>query len=131
MNSDHQYPSSVEIPEINRYIQQAYTRFAQGDIEGAIAHFHAAIFLHPQSAELYTARAQFRKKNLGDYQGAIEDYTQAICINPHNAFFYYWRSQTYQELGEQQKAIEDYNAAMNLAPEGTIYYVFDKTSNKP
>lgn len=105
------------------YIKQAYTRFAQGDIEGAIAHFNTAIGIYPHSAEIYTARANFRKKKLGDRQGALEDYTQAIFINPHNAFFYFWRSQTYQELGNQEKAIEDYNAAMNLAPEGTMYHL--------
>jgi tetratricopeptide (TPR) repeat protein len=117
----------VEIPakpkEISLYIKQAYTRFAQGDIEGALADFDTAICIYPQSAELYTARANFRKKKLGDRQGALEDYTQAIYINPDNAFFYFWRSQTYQELGNQEKAIEDYNTAMNLAPEGTMYHV--------
>ena len=124
MDSDHQDPRSVQVPDINRYIQQAYNCFAQGDIEGAIAHFHTAITLHPHCAEIYTARAKFRQQNLGDHQGALEDYSQAIYINPQNAFFYYWRSQTYQELGNQQKAIEDYNAAMSLAPEGTIYHFF-------
>jgi tetratricopeptide (TPR) repeat protein len=123
VNSDHQYSEKAKISHINRYIQQAYNCFAQRDIEGAIAHFQTAVFLYPHCAEIYTARAKFRKQNLGDYQGALEDYTQAINLNPHNAFFYYWRSQTYQELGNQQKAVEDYNTAMNLAPEGTIYHL--------
>jgi tetratricopeptide (TPR) repeat protein len=120
-------PFPVEIPvktkEISLYIKQAYTHFAQGDIESAIAHFNIAISTHPNSAELYTARANFRKKKLGDRQGALEDYTQAIFINPENAFFYFWRSQIHQELGNQQKAIEDYNIAMSLAPEGTMYHL--------
>ncbi|MDZ7958408.1 MAG: tetratricopeptide repeat protein [Aulosira sp. DedQUE10] len=117
-------PLQVEITlkpkAVSLYIQQAYNRFAQGDIEGAIADFNIALCIHPNSAELYTARANFRKKKLGDRLGAIEDYTQAIFINPDNAFFYFWRSQTYQELGNHQKAIEDYNAAVTLAPEGTM-----------
>jgi tetratricopeptide (TPR) repeat protein len=120
-------PLSGEIPlkskDASLYIKQAYTRFAQGDIEGAMADFNKAICIYPHSAEIYTARANFRKKKLGDRQGALEDYTQAIFINPHNAFFYFWRSQTYQELGNQEKAIEDYNAAMTLAPEGTMYHL--------
>jgi tetratricopeptide (TPR) repeat protein len=120
-------PFPVEIPgktkEISLYIKQAYTHFAQGDRESAIAHFNTAISTYPNSAELYTARANFRKKKLGDRQGALEDYTQAIYINPQNAFFYFWRSQIHQELGNQQKAIEDYNIAMNLAPEGTMYHL--------
>ncbi|WP_066382068.1 MULTISPECIES: tetratricopeptide repeat protein [unclassified Anabaena] len=130
MNSDHQEISPAQKPDVHRYIQQAYTYFAQGDIEGAIAHFHLAISLAPQCAEIYTARAKFRQQKLGDHQGALEDYTKAIGINPDNAFFYYWRSQTYQKLGNQQKAIEDYNAAMNLAPEGTIYHLFDHDTNR-
>lgn len=120
-------PLSVEVSlqpkDVSLYIKQAYTRFAQGDIEGAIADFNTAICIYPHSAEIYTARANFRKKKLGDRQGALEDYTQAIFINPDNAFFYFWRSQTYQELGNQAKAIEDYNAAVTLAPEGTMYHL--------
>ncbi|BAY24683.1 hypothetical protein NIES2100_44780 [Calothrix sp. NIES-2100] len=120
-------PLTAEIPikpkDISRYIKQAYRHFAQGDIEKAIADFHTAICIHPNNAELYTARANFRKKKLGDSQGALDDYTQAIDINPENAFFYFWRSQIYQELGNEQKAIEDYNIAMSLAPEGTMYYL--------
>ena len=114
---------SAQPKDIGRYIKQAYTHFAQGDIESAIADFNTAIGVHPNSAELYTARANFRKKKLGDSQGALEDYTHAIDINPENAFFYFWRSQIYQELGNEQKAIEDYNIAMSLAPEGTMYYM--------
>ncbi|MDZ8050326.1 MAG: tetratricopeptide repeat protein [Aulosira sp. ZfuVER01] len=109
--------------DVSLYIKKAYNHFAQGNIEGAIADFNTAVCIHPNSAELYTARANFRKKKLGDRQGALEDYTKAIYINPHNAFFYYWRSQIYQELGNQQKAIEDYNAAVTLAPEDTMYYL--------
>ncbi|MDB9373358.1 tetratricopeptide repeat protein [Nodularia sphaerocarpa] len=131
MKIDHQDLSPAEMPDVNRHIQQAYTRFAQGDIEGAIAHFHTAVSLHPHCAEIYTQRAKFRQQKLGDSQGALEDYTQAIYISPNNAFFYYWRSQTYQQLGDHQKAIEDYNAAINLAPEGTIYHFFDKSNNRP
>ncbi|BAY60959.1 MULTISPECIES: tetratricopeptide repeat protein [Calothrix] len=114
---------STKAKEISLYIKQAYSHFAAGDIESAIADFNTAICIHPHSAELYTARANFRKKKLGDRQGALEDYTQAIYINPENAFFYFWRSQIHQELGNQQKAVEDYNIAMSLAPEGTMYHL--------
>lgn len=117
-------PLQVEMPcqskAVSLYVQQAYNHFSQGDVEGAIADFNIALCIHPNSAELYTARGNFRKQKLGDRLGAIEDYTQAIFINPDNAFFYFCRSQTYQELGNQQKAIEDYNTGLTLAPEGTM-----------
>ena len=124
MTSNHQHQSDLQL-----YIQKAYTCFAQGNIEGAIAHFDAAINRYFDCADIYTERARFRQQKLGDYQGAIEDYTQAINISPDNPFFYYWRSQTYQQLGNQQKAIEDHNTAMNFAPENTIYHIFPKITN--
>ncbi|MDH6061294.1 tetratricopeptide repeat protein [Chrysosporum bergii ANA360D] len=129
MTSNYQNQSSPPTPDVPPYIQQAYTCFAQGDMQGAIAHFDAAIFSHPQCAEIYTARAKFRQEKLGDCEGALDDYTQAIDINPGNPFFYYWRSQTYLELGNHQKAIEDHNAAINLAPDHTIYHFLPDQKN--
>lgn len=125
MNSDHQDLIRQQTPDVKQHIYKAYTQFSQGDIAGALSNFHAAILLNPDCAEIYAARANFRKHKLSDLQGALEDYTYAIGINPGNCFFYFWRSQIYQELGHQQKAIEDYNTAMNLVPDGTIYHFFD------
>ena len=106
------------------YIEQAYKCLSQGDTQGALKNFNEAIRSKPDSAKVYSERANFRKNKLGDKQGAIEDYTQAIAINPNDALLYFFRSQTYQELGNQKKAIEDYNAAMNIAPDHTMYYGF-------
>jgi len=122
VNSNYQDLNPKQILDINRYIEQANTCFAQGDIEGATVNFQNAISLYPDCVELYTERAKFRRHKLGDLRGALEDYTQAIRIHPQNAFFYFCRSQTYQELGNQQKANEDYNTAMNLAPDGTMHH---------
>ena len=121
MNSNYQNLEPKPTPDFKRYIQQAHDTFAQGDTEGAMASFQAAISLYPHCVELYTERANFRQHKLRDLSGALEDYTQAIAIQPDHAFCYFWRSQIYQELGDQERAIEDYNTAMNLAPEGTIY----------
>ncbi|NJN12168.1 MAG: tetratricopeptide repeat protein [Richelia sp. RM2_1_2] len=108
------------------YIELAYECLHQGDTQGALRDLNQAIRTKPNSARVYSERANFRKNKLGDKQGAIEDYTRAIGINPNDAFLYFWRSQTYQELGNQQKAIEDYNAAMNIAPEDIMYHSFYK-----
>jgi Tfp pilus assembly protein PilF len=85
VNSNYQDLNPVQTLDINRYIQQANTCFAQGDIEGAKANFQDAISLYPDSVKLYTERAKFRRHKLGDLRGALEDYTQAICIThiPH------------------------------------------------
>ncbi|MFM5980085.1 MAG: tetratricopeptide repeat protein [Sphaerospermopsis kisseleviana] len=130
VNSNHQDLNLKETLDINRYIQQAYTCFAQGDIEGAMGNFQNAIALYPHCFQVYTERANFRLHQLQDLTGALEDYTQAIYINPHNALCYFWRSQTYLALGNHQKAIEDHNTAMSLAPEGTIYHFFDQSNYK-
>lgn len=108
------------------YIEKAYNKFAQGDIEGTLKNFNDGIRYHPNNAKIYSERAYFRKNKLGDKEGAIADYTQAIDINPDNAFLYFCRSQTYLELGNRQKAIEDYNTGMDIAPENIMC---DSTSN--
>lgn len=100
MNSNHQDLNLKETLDINRYIQQAYTCFAQGDIEGAIGNFQNAIALYPHCFQVYTERANFRLHQLQYLTGALEDYTQAIYINPHNALCYFWRSQTYLGFAE-------------------------------
>ncbi len=117
-------------PDSNSYIKSAYTRFQQGDTEGAIADFTAATTTAPQNAEIYIERANFHKHQLNDNLGAIEDYTYAISINPHNALFYIWRSQAYRALGEQRKAVADYNQAMKIAPDETMYHAFSASSRK-
>jgi len=124
--SPHYHPATTDI---STYIKRAYTHFHQGDTQQAIAEFNQAISFHPQSADLYGERANFRCKNLGDKQGAIEDYSKAICIHPQNALFYLWRSQAYNDIGEQRKAIEDYNTALHLAPENTMYHCFHGAVN--
>jgi tetratricopeptide (TPR) repeat protein len=112
------------------YIQRASDCVNQGDIEGALEYFEQAISTKPNSAKIYSERADFRKNKLGDRQGALEDYTTAIQMTPDNAMLYFLRSQTYQELGNQQKAIEDYNTAMSLTPQDTIYYSFRERDNR-
>ena len=111
------------------YIERAYAHLKQGDVQKAIEDFNEAIRLNPQSAFLYSERANFRKRNLGDKQGAIEDYNKAIRINPDNALFYMWRSQAHHDLGNEQKAVQDYNEAIRLAPEDTMCYCFQSAVN--
>lgn len=107
------------------YIEQAYKSLDKGDTQKALKNLNEAIRAKPNSARVYSERANFRKNKLGDKQGAIEDYSKAIAINPNDAFLYFWRSQTYQELGNQKRAIEDYNAAIKIAPEDILYYSFN------
>ncbi|MEB3218496.1 MAG: tetratricopeptide repeat protein [Nostocales cyanobacterium 94392] len=115
------YSNHKETSPCILYIEKAYNKFAQGDIDGALKNFNNAIRTHPNNAKLYSERAYFRKNKLGDKEGAIADYTQAINMNPENPLFYFCRSQTYLELGDRHKAIEDYNTAMDIAPENMIY----------
>lgn len=118
--------SGQKIADSAAYIEKAYTTFRQGDVQKAIAELNTAICVYPGNAELYTERANFRRKNLGDRQGALEDYTQAISLNPNNALYYLWRSQLYHETGDQSKAMADYNTAIRLAPHNTMYHCFTK-----
>jgi tetratricopeptide (TPR) repeat protein len=108
----------------SRYIKQDDNYLHKGNTQQAVDQFNQAINEYPDSADLYSERANFRYKRLGDTLGAIEDYSQAICMQPENSLFYLWRSQAYNDLGESQKSIADYNTAIKLSPENTIYYFF-------
>ena len=83
MTTNHQDQSDLLL-----YIQKAYTCFARGNIEGAIAHFDAAINRYLDCADIYTERARFRQQKLGDYQGAIEDYNTAMNLAPENTIYH-------------------------------------------
>ncbi len=106
------------------YIEQAHTSFRQGDVQRAITQLNHAVRVHPHEANLYTERANFRRRNLEDRLGALEDYTQAINLHPDNALFYLWRSQLYYEIGDHLKAMADHNTATRLAPQDTMYHLF-------
>jgi tetratricopeptide (TPR) repeat protein len=71
----------------NAYTSRGLARYRQGDVDGAIADWDAAIRLHPGLPRPYTNRGSARYLK-GDLEGALADLDHAIQINPQLAEAY-------------------------------------------
>ncbi|NJK40546.1 MAG: serine protease [Acaryochloridaceae cyanobacterium SU_2_1] len=116
---------------------QAGDKHKQGDLEGAIANYDAALKLKPDFAEaqanrklalasladyhqavgglakIYLDRGNLQQA-LKDYGSAIADYTQAISLNPQYADAYYNRGVVHQKRGNLPQAKADLETAATL-----------------
>ena len=68
----------------NSYFQRAKLRLAQGDLDGAISDFDAALVFNPRLADAYVNRGVARYQK-SDFASAITDFDKAIEINPRLA----------------------------------------------
>lgn len=105
---------------------QGLTKSKQGDFQGAIEDYTAALRINPNYSLVYNNRGNARSR-LKDYQGAINDFTQAIQINRNwgtlgIASAYNNRGNAYSALGELQRGIVDYNQAIQLDPNNANAY---------
>lgn len=85
----------------------------QGDFDGALAHYNAAIEINPQYENAYQQRG-ILFRFLGQPQNAIADYDQVIALNPQNAEVYHLRGLTHGTLGDWDQAFSDYGQSINL-----------------
>lgn len=102
----------------DEFFDQGLTKSKQGDFQGAIEDYTAALKINPNFSLAYNNRGNARSR-LKDYQGAINDFTQAIQINRNwgtlgIASVYNNRGNAYAALGELQRGIVDYNQAIRL-----------------
>ena len=95
------------------HVQQGNLYFAQGDYQGAIAEFTAAIEAEDESGMAYTNRA-VAWIQLRDYAAAIEDLTAAIANGDYDARTHYNRGVAYARQGNLQAAEQDYTRAIQL-----------------
>jgi len=88
----------------------------QGDLDGALADFTAAIALAPDALAPRYNRGNARSL-VGDVDGAIDDYTAAIDLDPSFAPAFQRRGLTKQRKGDLDGALEDLDAAVRLTPD--------------
>lgn len=86
-----------------------------GDHDGAIADYTAALKLKPDLGDAYLNRG-FSYEGKKDYDNAIADYTRVIALNPTFAKAYYSRARVYEAKGELKQALAGYEEAAKLAP---------------
>ena len=103
------------------YFKRGNDKFAQGDLDGAIADFTEAIRLKPKYALAYNNRG-YAKCLKEDFDGAIVDLNEAIRLNPKYAQAYYNRGYAKDEKGDFDGAIADLNEAIRLKPKYALAY---------
>ena len=99
----------------NSYFQRAKLRLAQGDLDGAISDFDAALVFNPRLADAYVNRGVARYQKL-DFASAITDFDKAIEINPRLAIAYNDRGNARLAGKDVEEALADYTKAIAIKP---------------
>lgn len=88
------------------------------EIDRALEDFNISIHLNPNSAKVFTNRANiFGLK--GRFDLALADYSKAIELDSTDEQTFFNRAVTYSMMKNFDKAIEDYNTAINMKPDFT------------
>jgi tetratricopeptide (TPR) repeat protein len=86
----------------------------------AIDHLTRLIRAQPNSARLYSGRAQVWRE-LGELDIALADYNEAIRLDPQAAAWYNNSGLLWKAKGNLDAALNDYNEALRLDPSATTY----------
>jgi tetratricopeptide (TPR) repeat protein len=97
------------------YTNRGSTRDLEGDHDGALADYSAAIRIHPGYSLAYYNRGNERQAR-GDVQGAIADLGAAIQLNPRDPRYWNNRGWARQAAGDLDGAAADYAQALRVAP---------------
>jgi tetratricopeptide (TPR) repeat protein len=94
------------------YRFRAVARLSQGNVEGALADYAAALKLNPKDATLYEERgcARFFAK---DFSGAAGDFAKAIEMNPQLVRLVPWQATALARNGKTAEARAALDAARN------------------
>ncbi len=94
-------------------VADGLARAWQGDMDGAVAAFGAAIEIDPRMAFAYLNRGLAYQRN-GETGRAIADFNQAVRHAPSQARGYYHRSVALREAGDARRAAADETRAVDL-----------------
>jgi tetratricopeptide (TPR) repeat protein len=96
---------------------QAYARFQDGDLPGALQLLDKAQAAAPQDARVAIYRGWLRLE-AGDLAGSLHDLNRAQQSHPHTQEVYSLRSRVYQRLGRHREAINDATEAIATSVNG-------------
>lgn len=111
----NQTANSQQQTAASQHTEQGLASFAAGDIDGAFAHFNAAVALDSSCVKAWVNRGSVRNQR-GDYAGAAEDFTRAIGLDPGLAGAYSNRGACRLALWEFSAAVADFDACLALDP---------------
>jgi tetratricopeptide (TPR) repeat protein len=102
-------------------INEADTKIAANEIEGAIESLTLAIKIAPANAKAYGSRALMFLRT-GDMQKCLDDLNAAIQADPGKSVLFGNRAYTNNKLGNKEQALADYEKAIQLDPANLVYY---------
>jgi tetratricopeptide (TPR) repeat protein len=94
--------------------RRGLSRFAQGDLSGALADFRTAAQCRSDCPEPWNNSGIVRQR-LGDLAGALGDFDQALALQPDYAEALNNRARARQALGDHQGALGDFDRALDCA----------------
>lgn len=106
-------PTEEDIDASQEKRSEGMAAMADGDIQKAVDLFTEAIKLNPDSAMLYTKRANILLKQKR-VNAAIRDCDEALKYNPDSAMAYKFRGQAHRLLGNWLEAARDLRLACRL-----------------
>ncbi|MHC4663970.1 MAG: tetratricopeptide repeat protein [Planctomycetota bacterium] len=109
--------------ESSFYVDQAYVKLEQGELEDAIKDYTKVIELKPEWANGYLGRGVAWER-AGDFDRAISDYTKVIELDPNNEQAYFNRGNAKCANGNFEGAIKDYGKAIELGNKHMYTYTY-------
>jgi tetratricopeptide (TPR) repeat protein len=99
----------------NAYALRGATKYAKGDLEGALADVEQALLLDPHCSSALGSRATIRQKK-GDFNGAIEDLTKLTSETPKAVQAWGTLGVLRWNKGDLDEALHAFNVVIGLAP---------------
>ncbi|MBV5260119.1 tetratricopeptide repeat protein [Synechococcus moorigangaii CMS01] len=123
------FSQTTPVPETSNSQANAIERYnagvdalTQGNFQGAIAEFSAAISLDNSDPDAYYNRG-YSYHVLGEYQAAYDDYSQAIQLKPEFADAYGNRCYAAYLLDNYEQAIADCDQAIILKNDNPDFFI--------
>jgi len=110
--------SHADAPDVWRVgalTRRAAAYYHSGDLDHAIADLDAALFLRPDSIDLYRQRSNYRREK-GESSGGMADLAYALTLQPDFVPGYVDRAWVRLSAGDKTGALGDFTKAIEIQP---------------
>lgn len=104
------------------YIERAYYRLSNGNLNGALQDYDQAIALNENDVDSWVNRGMVKEK-LNDLPGAYIDFTRAIRLNNNYEKAWFCRGNVLIKMNKLKEADEDYSVSLLYYPEYVQAYI--------